>query len=152
MQTILVVEDDPNQSTLYAEELTEEGYNVLTARSGREALRGFEQHPDLAVLDINLPDMDGLQVLAEAVERHPKLPIVIHTAYASYQDSFHSWAADAYVVKNSDLTELKARVKELLAARPRQTETDSKTTAPAVHQVECTSCGCGATPQKEKIT
>lgn len=122
MQTILIVESDPNQLTLYTEELSEEGYNVLMARSGREAWRGFEQHPDLAVLAINLSDMDGLNVLAEAARHYPQLPMVIHTAYASYQDSFQSWTADAFVVKSSDLDELKSRIKELLTSRPHQHE------------------------------
>lgn len=114
MPTILIIEDDPNQSLLYAEELAEAGYDVLTACSGREALRECERAPDLAVLDLNLPDREGLQVMEELLERHPKLPVVINTAYASYQDSFRSWSADAYVIKSGDLSELKTSIKQVL--------------------------------------
>ncbi len=113
--TILIVEDDNNQRTLYEEEMSEEGYRVLTAADGREALRVVEKHhPDLVVLDVNMPVMDGLDTLSQMLELNSKMPVVINTAYASYKDSFTSWSADAYVVKSSDLSELKQTVKRLL--------------------------------------
>lgn len=117
--TVLVVEDDQNQRALYEEELTEEGYRVLTAGDGREALRQVESgHPDLVVMDVNMPVMDGLDTLSQLLERHSRLPVIINTAYASYKDSFNSWSADAYIVKSSNLTELKATVKRLLEKAP----------------------------------
>ena len=113
--TILIVEDDNNQRALYEEEMSEEGYRVLTAADGREALRAVEKHrPDLVVLDINMPVMDGLDTLSQMLELNSKMPVVINTAYASYKESFTSWSADAYVVKSSDLSELKQTVKRLL--------------------------------------
>lgn len=113
--TILIVEDDNNQRALYEEEMSEEGYRVLTAADGREALRVVEKHhPDLVVLDINMPVMDGLDTLSQMLELNSKMPVVINTAYASYKESFTSWSADAYVVKSSDLSELKQTVKRLL--------------------------------------
>jgi len=116
MQTILVVEGDPNQRSLYAEELTDEGYTVICAAKGREALEMTERHcPDVVVLDINLPDMDGLEVLEHLLEAQPGLPVVINSAHAAYQDSFRSWAAAAYVVKSGDLSELKAQIATALA-------------------------------------
>jgi DNA-binding response OmpR family regulator len=118
MKTILVVEDDPMQAILYEEELHDEGYCVLRAENGREALDMITQHePDCVVLDINMPVMDGLDALGKMLERNPKLPIVINTAFSAYKDSFMSWSADAYVVKSSDLTELKTRIKETLNKR-----------------------------------
>jgi len=112
---ILVVEDDTNQRTLYQEELAEEGYDVLTASDGREALKIVrESQPDLCVLDINMPVMDGLDTLSQMLEQASRMPVVINTAYASYKESFTSWSADAYVVKSSDLTELKQTVARLL--------------------------------------
>jgi len=120
--TILVVEDDTNQRELYEEELSAEGYQVLTAGDGREALTVVrDQHPDLVVLDINMPAMDGLDTLGHLLGIDNGMPVIINTAYAGYQDSFASWPADAYIVKSSDLTELKETVKRLLeakAARP----------------------------------
>ncbi len=113
--TILVVEDDTNQRTLYEEELLDEGYDVMTAGNGKEALgKVRETRPDLIVMDVNMPVMDGLDTLAQLQEHDAQIPVILNTAYASYGDSFNSWAADAYIVKSSDLTELKAAVKRLL--------------------------------------
>lgn len=116
--TILIVEDDNNQRALYEEELSEEGYHVLTASDGREALRVVEkQKPDLVVLDVNMPVMDGLDTLSQMLEFNSKMPVIINTAYASYKDSFTSWSADAYIVKSSDLSELKQTVRRLLQSK-----------------------------------
>ena len=114
--TVLVVEDDNNQRALYEEELRDEGYDVHTAPDGREALRmAGESRPDLIVLDINMPGLDGLETLNQLLEIAQGVPVIINSAYASYKDSFTSWSADAYIVKSSDLTELKTTVRELLA-------------------------------------
>ena len=114
---ILIVEDDENQRALYQEELADEGYEILTASDGREALRmAEEEKPDLVVTDVNMPVMDGLDMISRLIEVDRSIPIVIHTAYASYKEQFSSWSADAYVVKTSDLTELKTTVKNLLDA------------------------------------
>ena len=119
MKTILVVDDDPNQGRLYEQDLSDEGYHVLRASNGREGLEmALEQRPDCIVLDINMPQMDGLEALSRILEEQPGLPIIINTAYAAYEDHFMSWAADAYVIKSSDLTELKARIKEALDKEP----------------------------------
>ena len=116
--TILVVEDNPHQRDLYEEYLEQAGYKVLIAADGREALSVVaEQQPDLVILDINMPVMDGLDTLSRLLEHNRRMPVIIHTAYPSYQDSFTSWSADAYVVKTGDLTELKETVKRLLAER-----------------------------------
>ncbi len=113
--TVLVVEDDHNQRSLYEEELNDEGYRVLTASDGREALKIVQnEKPDLVVLDVNMPVMDGLDTLSQMLEHDNKMPVIINTAYASYKESFTSWSADAYIVKSSDLTELKQTVKKLL--------------------------------------
>jgi len=109
------VEDDNNQRALYEEELREEGYLVLSASDGREALRLVqENNPSLVVLDVNMPVMDGLDTLSRMLELNNKMPVIINTAYASYKDSFTSWSADAYIVKSSDLSELKETVRRLL--------------------------------------
>ena len=116
---ILLVEDDVNQRALFEEELTDEGYRVITAGDGREALSVASQSkPDIVVMDVNMPVMDGLDTLARLLEVDRKVPVIIHTAYASYRDSFSSWSADAYIVKSSDLTELKNTVRDLLEKRP----------------------------------
>jgi two-component system response regulator (stage 0 sporulation protein F) len=116
---ILIVEDDANQRALYEEEMRDEGYEVATAADGREAIeKASALHPNLVVMDVNMPVMDGLDTLSRLIEADRHVPIIIHTAYASYKDSFASWSADAYIVKSSDLSNLKSSVRDLLAARP----------------------------------
>jgi DNA-binding NtrC family response regulator len=61
-----------------------------------------------------MPEMDGLEVLPKIVSRYKKMPVILHTAYAHYQNDFMTWLADAFVVKSSDLSVLKKTVKELL--------------------------------------
>ncbi|HEC97060.1 MAG TPA: response regulator [Nitrospirae bacterium] len=111
---ILIVDDDTSIRMLYKEELEDEGYDVVTASSGEEALRLFEKEaPDLVTLDILMPDMDGIQVLRKMKEKRPRLPIIMSTAY-DYRDDFAVWASEAYVVKSSDTRELKETIKRLL--------------------------------------
>jgi two-component system, response regulator, stage 0 sporulation protein F len=115
MKRILVVDDDEAIRTLLKEELEEEGYEIIVASNARDALKLVEQEAlDLVVLDIRMPGMDGLEALPRVLGLKPSLPVILNTAYAQYKESFMSWAADAYVVKSSDLGELKDKVKELL--------------------------------------
>ena len=129
MATVLVVDDDEHQRLLYKEEFQEEGYQVLLAGSGEEAIAAVaEQDVDVVVLDIAMPGMDGIEALGRILDRNRQLPVVLNTAYSSYKDDFMTWAADAYVTKSSDLTTLKQRVKEALQQRemPRpETEADT---------------------------
>ena len=112
---ILLVEDEESLRLLYKEELETDGYEVLTAPNGKEALRQLEKgKPDLIILDIVMPVMDGMEALEQIMARERTIPIIIHTSYPGYREDFMSWAADAYVSKSSDLGELKKKVKELL--------------------------------------
>jgi CheY-like chemotaxis protein len=70
--------------------------------------------PDLIVLDIVMPVMDGMEALGRIVGKERKIPIILNTSYPGYRDDFMSWAADAYVTKSSDLTQLKDTIKRLL--------------------------------------
>jgi CheY-like chemotaxis protein len=117
MATILLVEDDRNQRLLYEQELGEEGHTVRSVGSGPEALAALQggERPDLVVLDISMPGMDGIEALGKILGRDNTIPVILNTAYATYKDNFMTWAADAYVIKSSDLTELKAKIKEILA-------------------------------------
>jgi CheY-like chemotaxis protein len=115
MKTILVVDDDEAIRTLLQEELEEEGYRVIIATDARDALKMVDTEPlDLVILDIRMPGMDGLEALPRILGLKEGLPVILNTAYTQYQESFMSWAADAYVVKSSDLTELKEKIKELV--------------------------------------
>jgi len=112
---ILIVEDEEGLRLLYEEELKAEGYEVLTAGNGKEAIQKLEEEkPDLIILDIVMPVMDGLEALGQIVRKERKIPIILNTSYPGYRQDFISWAADAYVTKSTDLDELKRKVKELL--------------------------------------
>ncbi len=114
---ILVVDDDVHIQRLYREELTEEGYEVVVAGNGTEAMDMFEkENPDLVTLDIRLPDVDGIHLLRQMKERRPKLPIIMSTAY-DYRNDFSVWASEAYIVKSSDLSELKSMIRNLLSKK-----------------------------------
>lgn len=115
MEILLIVDDEAHQRMLYQEELSEEGYQIMLACNGKEALEKVsEAMPDLIVLDIRMPVMDGLEALGKIIGKERKVPVIIHSAYSSYKDDFMSWAADDFVVKSADLTELKRKIRELL--------------------------------------
>ncbi len=110
---ILIVDDDPAIRMLYKEELEDEGYSVIVASSGEEALKLFdEENPDIVTLDILMPGMDGIQVLRHMKDKNPKLPVIMSTAY-DYRDDFAVWASEAYIVKSADLSQLKETIKQL---------------------------------------
>lgn len=115
MKTILIVEDDKNQLLLYEHELSLEGYNIIMAKDGCEALKKAKEHsPDLVVMDIILPMMDGIELMDRILSERKNVPIIVNTAYGGYRDNFTTWSADAYIIKSSDLSELKNKIKELL--------------------------------------
>ena len=115
MATLLIVDDEANQRRLYQEELSDEGYTIKLAQNGKEALESIgEMPPDLVVLDIRMPVMDGLEALGAIIGKERNIPVIIHSAYSSYKDDFISWAADDFVVKSADLTGLKRKIRELL--------------------------------------
>lgn len=114
-EKILIVEDERNLRKLYQMELEQDGYEVITAADGQSALRRLTAEPvDLVVLDLALPDGSGLDYLQQFMEIHRRVKVVINTAYSVYQGDFHSWAADAFLVKTSDLTELKSTIDHFL--------------------------------------
>jgi DNA-binding response OmpR family regulator len=116
MKKILIVDDEQHIRLLYEEEFKDDGYDVLTASHGREALDVLARHPvDLVILDIKMPEMDGSEFLRQVREFNTTLPIIISTAYGDYvQQDFSAWLSNGYSVKTGDLSELKARVKAIL--------------------------------------
>lgn len=123
MKTVLVVEDDRNLRRLYKAELESEGYRVVMAENGRQAADFVNTEiPDIVVMDIRMPVMDGLDAMAEILRDHGKVPIILNTAYSSYQDEFLSWAADAYIIKSADLGPLKNKIREILEELEKEPE------------------------------
>ena len=118
MPKILIIEDEKNLRLLYQQDFERDGFEVVTAGSALDGLALVDaDRPDLVVMDIRLPGMDGLEAMSRLLDKNPKIPVVLNSAYSSYKDSFMSWSADAYVVKSADTGELRTRVRELLASR-----------------------------------
>ncbi len=118
MEKILCVDDDLSLLRLYQEELTEEGYKVVLARDGKEAMAKFEkENPDLVIMDIRMPMMDGIETLTAMLGKNRQIPVILNTAYPQYRENFMTWGAEAYIIKSSDLTELKQKIKEVLEKR-----------------------------------
>lgn len=116
---ILVVDDEEGLRLLYKEELEDEGWEVELAASGEESMEKLEKDSiDLVLLDIKMPGMDGVEVLRKVKEKWKDLPVILCTAYPHYKHDFGTWASDAYVIKSSDLTELKQTVRDILGKRP----------------------------------
>ena len=114
MKTILIANDEQSTSLLYKEELEEDGYQVSLAATGEEALKMLDkQIPDLIILDIKMPGMDGIEVMCKIKDEKGDIPIILCSTYGQYKQNFRVWASDAYVVKSADLRELKLTIKEI---------------------------------------
>ena len=114
--SVLVVENQQNLALLYEQELEDDGYSVDIVNSGLKAIEQVsEKKYNLVILEILLPDMDGLETLGKIISINKDLPVIINTAFSSYKDNFMSWAADAYVLKSSDLSELKYTIRKLVS-------------------------------------
>lgn len=120
MRRVLIVDDDQSLRKLYEAEFAEEGYKVESVASGEEALDRLRlEPPEAVVLDIRLGGTNGLDVLRRVLEDRPGIAVVLNSAYSGYKQNFASWSADGYVVKSSDLTELKAAVAAAIERRAR---------------------------------
>ncbi len=115
MKSILVIDDDPLiRKTLFSH-FSKSSYEVISAASGEEGLRKFEESfPDLVILDIRLPDLDGLEVLKRIKEKNRKAFIVIITAYDDMKTTIEATKSGAfeYLVKPLDYVELDLTVKK----------------------------------------
>ena len=112
---ILLVDDEEGIQLLYREEFEEEGYEVISAYNGDEALEEFtKEPPDLVILDINMPGMNGIEVLRRMKEINPDLPVILSSAYQEYKQDFGSWASEDYIVKSANMDELKGAVRKHL--------------------------------------
>lgn len=131
MKKILIVDDEKPISDIIKFNMSREGYEVVTAFDGREALAQFEaENPDILILDLMLPEMDGLEV-ARTIRKTSNVPIIVLSAKDSEFDKVIGLeiGADDYVTKPFSNRELQARVKALLRRSEmaeQQTETENK--------------------------
>ena len=116
MKKILLVDDEEGIQMLYREELEDEGYEVISAYTGEEGLEKFKnESPDLVILDIQMPGMNGIETLRQMKMENPQIPIILSTAYNEYKQDLGAWASDEYVVKSSNINELKEAVRKHLS-------------------------------------
>ena len=115
MARILLVDDEEYIRRLYAEELSEQGHEVFTVASGHNLLKRIDTlQPEAVVLDIRLVDYDGLELLQQIRNQNYDLPVILCTAYDTYKYDQKSIAADYYVVKSFDLSELKLAIERAI--------------------------------------
>jgi DNA-binding response OmpR family regulator len=144
---ILLVDDDPNMLVLLADQLRADGYEVITARDGTEALRRLRASwPDLLIIDMMMPRMDGL-TLAREIKSQADLPIIVLSAIDagdSKADLLEEVAED-YVTKPYHYPELRARINRVLRRLgdkvPRKTLTLGPTLTLDLHRREATVGG-----------
>ena len=121
MARILVVDDEEHIRRFYSEELADEGHKVWTTATGHELLKTIDSlQPEVVVLDIRLVDYDGLELLQQVRNEHHELPVILCTAYDTYKNDQKSIAANYYVVKSFDLTELKLAIHRAIEANSGQ--------------------------------
>ena len=115
-ETILVVDDQSSVRTLLKDYLTSQGYRVVTANDGQEALFvARHEHPNLVLLDIMMPKMDGYQFLS-AFRRENQVPVIVLSAKEEETDTVLGLelGADDYVIKPFRMRELLARIRAAL--------------------------------------
>jgi two-component system OmpR family response regulator len=116
-QRILVVDDEPSIVDAVSMSLRYEGYEVFEAATGRAALAAFEEHePDLIILDVMLPDLDGLEVTRRLRARGARVPVLFLTARDALEDKIAGLTVggDDYVTKPFALAEIVARTRAIL--------------------------------------
>lgn len=115
MKKILIVDDEEVIRMLYGEELEDEGYKVITTGTGLGLVELVDrERPDLIILDIKMAEHNGLDLLQDIRKEFYNIPVILCSAYSSYKVDLKSIAADYYVVKSADLSELKRRIKMAL--------------------------------------
>jgi DNA-binding response OmpR family regulator len=125
--SLLVVEDDENISTMINEHFSRAGYSVKTAEDGLAGVQAaLNDHPDVVVLDLMLPKMDGLAVCREIREKAPYIPILMLTAKDDVVDKVLGleMGADDYITKPFSLRELEARIKSVLRRSRKTVQTE----------------------------
>ena len=119
MNTILVIDDDDQLRRSFEKLLTEEGYQVLSAASAEAGLQvATDRSPDLVILDIRLPGMNGLEAFERLHSQEPKLPVIIMTAYGTTETAIKATRMGAfdYILKPFDIPDMLATIRKALNA------------------------------------
>src|SRR5580765_1391158 len=129
MPRILIIEDETPMRTALKDVIEAEGYRAITAADGESGLqRAMEEKPDLILLDIMMPKLDGYEVCVELRRLANPVPVLMLTAKGQVEDRVTGLdaGADDYLVKPFSTDELLARVRALLRRTHRQTQTTTK--------------------------
>ena len=116
-KNILIVDDDMSVRTIFSSILRKEGYRVTAVKNGYEAIKAIdEDNFDLALVDLRMPGLDGIQVLEKIKNRRPRTRVIIYTGYGSVEDEAEAMRKGAvdYLNKPFSSHELKAGVKKAL--------------------------------------
>ncbi|MFO7598499.1 MAG: response regulator [Candidatus Desulfacyla sp.] len=121
MNRILVVNDDDTAiRLLYTDELTEEGYEVITKEGGPGLMELIEKkRPDLVVLDMSPGENDGLSLCQDIRSAYDDLPVILSTIYAAARPHVNPMAAEPCICRSSDFNELKMAIREAVKGRER---------------------------------
>jgi len=121
MNRILVVNDDDTAiRLLYTDELTEEGYEVVTREGGSGLMELIEKkRPDLVVLDMSPGENDGLSLCQDIRSVYDDLPVILSTVYAAASPGVNASAAVPFVCRSADLNELKIAIRRAVEGRER---------------------------------
>ena len=117
MKRILVADDEANIRLLFEQVLAEDGHQAVTVATGREAVRKIlKEDFDLIILDIKMPDMNGLEVIQKIRELKKATPVMVCSAFKHLEDDYvvKTGAVTAYLTKPVNLAEMRAKVKEIL--------------------------------------
>jgi two-component system response regulator PilR (NtrC family) len=114
---ILIVDDDETIRTALSTILEDEGYNVDTAKNGKEAIKhSCDKFYNIALIDIRLPDIEGIELLTKMKDTTPKMRKIIITGYPTMQNAMEAVnrGADAYILKPFDMEKVLRTIKEQL--------------------------------------
>jgi CheY-like chemotaxis protein len=138
MTKILVVDDEKNIRWILVQCLEEAGYEAISAIDGEQGLEKLKENPDLILLDMKLPGIDGLEVLRQARQQYPTLPVIMITAHGTIQTAVEAMKEGAvdYLQKPFTPEEIRAIVKRVLERQALPLEQEASSTQQALEQAK----------------
>ena len=116
IRKILIADDEPNMIWALKKALSKEEYEIISADNGEEAVEGLAEEPDLIIMDLKMPKMNGLEALRKIKEINPKIPVIMITAHGTTDTAVEAMKIGAldYISKPFDIDELKVVIKKAL--------------------------------------
>lgn len=115
---VLIVDNDENHQILLQAWFEMAGYKVSLVKYGSDAVAATKKvNPDLVILDVDLPHMDGFETMEAIKNSKRRLPVIINTGHAYHRADVRSFSADAFIIKSSNVKELVIKAREILGTR-----------------------------------